>query len=202
MHAAQRLVARLTIAVSLLVVLGAVSEVTERISGRLAGAEAGHSSALARSGHLRAPADHGPCTSPRDADRVSAVRVTVAAQCDCASARSHGRYMSCVRHSVEAAVREGSLRGACRDDVMTCAARSTCGRDGFATCCRTDKHGKTRCSIKPAGAACKAPHGGTACADSHASCCDACTAGGCALAGRASDATCDCTNPALGEAQT
>ena len=66
MHAAQRLVARLTIAVSLLVVLGAVSEVTERISGRLAGAGAGPSSALARSG----PPGHPLTTGP------AAVRVT------------------------------------------------------------------------------------------------------------------------------
>src|SRR5207253_8949036 len=66
------------------------------------------------------------------------------------------------------------------------------------TCCRTDKHGKTRCSIKHATAACKAPHGGTACSDSHASCCEACSVG-CDVAPNTKCT--DCANPALGDAR-
>src|SRR5262249_43193765 len=62
-----------------------------------------------------------------------------------------------------------------------CAKRSTCARKpGSVTCCTTNAKGKTTCDIKSKAADCKAPRGGHACAGSVPSCCDACTAGGCA----------------------
>src|SRR4029453_10168943 len=42
------------------------------------------------------------------------------------------------------------------------------------TCCRTDKKGKTKCSIKHDANDCKAPKGGSACVGQVSSCCDAC----------------------------
>src|SRR5207249_8048869 len=121
----------------------------------------------------------GRCGSdPNDADQLASVRATAAAQCDCASASGHGSYVSCVRDAVDAAVGSGSLRAACRDDVTKCASKSTCGREGSVTCCRTDKHGKTKCDIKHRADDCKAPHGGTACVGQVSSCCDACGADG------------------------
>src|SRR5437667_6698263 len=61
----------------------------------------------------------GSCGSdPGDADELASVRATAADQCDCAGARDHSRYVSCVAHVADAAVRSGSLPKACRDSVM------------------------------------------------------------------------------------
>src|SRR2546422_3600858 len=52
-----------------------------------------------------------PCgQAPGDADQIAAVRAAADASCDCAGARNHGRYVSCVSHAANAAVRSGSLR--------------------------------------------------------------------------------------------
>src|SRR5712691_4614241 len=81
----------------------------------------------------------GRCGSqPGDADQVASVRATAAEQCDCASATDHGRYENCVHRVANAAVRAGSLRHECRDSVVRCAERSTCGRKHAVTCCRTN----------------------------------------------------------------
>ena len=67
----------------------------------------------------------------------------------------------------------------CKGAVVKCAARSTCGKPEFVTCCRTSK-GVTKCSTKSSGDHCTAPKGGTSCvAVGIASCCDACSATGC-----------------------
>ena len=68
----------------------------------------------------------------------------------------------------------------CKGAITRCAARSTCGKPGFVTCCRTNSKGVTKCSTKSSGDSCKPPKGGSACASVHSSCCDACTASGCA----------------------
>ena len=106
----------------------------------------------------------GRCGSdPGDTDELASVRATAADQCDCAGAGDHGRYVNCVAHVADAAVRSGSLRKACRDSVMRCAAKSVCGKKDSVTCCRTDARGNAKCSIKHSATECKAPHGGTAC---------------------------------------
>ena len=112
-----------------------------------------------------------------DDQQVADARAAADQECDCASARSHGRYVSCVAHVANAAVHDARLRKECHDAVVECAARSTCGRRGRATCCRTDLKGQTHCSIRRASADCRAPHGGTACSGTVASCCDACAPG-------------------------
>src|SRR5206468_1558519 len=113
-----------------------------------------------------------------DADQVAAVRAMAEGQCDCAGATSHDDYVDCVEMVTEEAVENGSLRPPCSGAVMSCESRSTCGRPGFVTCCRTNSNGNTSCSIKSSESACNPPRGGTACVGSVPSCCDACGPGG------------------------
>src|SRR5207244_4026674 len=122
-------------------------------------------------------------TVPGDEEAVAATRAAADEACDCASATNHGKYVDCVERVTEQAVQDGSLRPECEDLVVVCAARSTCGKAGAVTCCRTDASGNTTCSIKRQAAACKAPSGGSACVGSFPSCCDACGPEGCVPAG-------------------
>src|SRR5881628_1923139 len=118
-------------------------------------------------------------SEPNDATEVAAARAA-AEQCDCAGSRNHGQYVKCVAGVANDAVGHWQLRQACRAGVIRCAARSTCGRPDFFTCCRTTASGRTLCSTKRNTAACRAPRDGSACASTEASCCDACTQGACA----------------------
>ena len=115
-----------------------------------------------------------------DSAAVMAVRAMADAQC-CATATSHREYLKCVAGVVKSSVTSGSLPKQCKRSVMTCAVKSTCGRSGFVSCCRSDAQGATKCSIKPSAAKCTAPKGGAACVGSAPSCCDACAAGSCPL---------------------
>src|SRR5437867_825051 len=86
--------------------------------------------------------------------------------------------VTCVAHVADDEVAGGQLPVACRANVERCASRSTCGRAGHVTCCRTSATGSTTCAIKRS-ASCRAPRGGRACVGTEASCCDACGASGC-----------------------
>jgi hypothetical protein len=116
-----------------------------------------------------------PTTEPDRSD-VAAARAAVASGCDCATAARHGTYVSCAASVARATLQNPS----CAGFVQRCAARSTCGRAGAVTCCRTNLHGVTRCSIKRDAAHCRPPREGLACTGLLESCCDACTASGCA----------------------
>src|SRR5439155_5792877 len=90
-----------------------------------------------------------PCgTVPGDEEAVAATRAAADEACDCASATNHGKYVSCVAHVTHQAVEDGSLRPECSGLVVACAAKSTCGKEGGVTCCRTDASGNTKCSVK------------------------------------------------------
>ena len=104
------------------------------------------------------------CDPTQDPDRsdIANARAFVADRCDCDAATSHGAYVKCAVEQASAALQNGSCAGA----VKRCAARSTCGRPGFVTCCVTTAKG-TRCGIKRDAAHCRAPRNGTACADHH-----------------------------------
>src|SRR5437867_6557807 len=122
-------------------------------------------------------ADGAGCGSEAsDESDVAAVRATAGQQCPCAGADNHGQYVSCVAGVASDAVANGNLREQCQGDVVRCAARSTCGREGFVACCRTTASGRTLCGTKRDASACRAPRGGDACVSNAASCCDACTA--------------------------
>ena len=114
-----------------------------------------------------------------DAQAVADARAQVAMDCDCAGAATHGSHVRCSRSVATIRVTQGMLPRACKGAVARCAARSTCGKPGFVTCCRTKPNGKTKCLLKRASASCVPPGGGSACVGSFSSCCDACDAGGC-----------------------
>jgi hypothetical protein len=114
-----------------------------------------------------------------DAAEATAIEVAVEAQCDCAGARDHGTFVRCATRVAKNALKAGTLSKTCKLAVIDCAGKSTCGKSGFVTCCRTTAKGKTTCSIKRDAAHCKAPKHGTACPGQRPSCCDACPSGGC-----------------------
>ncbi len=116
-----------------------------------------------------------PSTDPDKADIANA-RAAVAANCLCGTATIHGAYVSCAAQQANSVLANKS----CAGFVKKCASRSTCGKPGFVTCCRTNSKGVTRCSVKSGPAKCVAPRGGSRCVGQFASCCDACTASGCA----------------------
>jgi plastocyanin len=116
------------------------------------------------------PSSQG-CT---DAEAVAAVRAQVDARCPCVGAAHHRAYVRCAVAVAQEAVTTGRLPKACKAAVKHCAAKSTCGRPGFVTCCRSTLEGGQTCGIKPSAVACKVPKGGTACVGDQPSCCDAC----------------------------
>jgi len=73
--------------------------------------------------------------------------------CSCGASSNHGRYVSCVAHTVKALSSCGLLPKKCKGKVTRCAARSTCGKEGFSTCtptCVTDvSTGAMTCSDDP-----------------------------------------------------
>jgi hypothetical protein len=111
-----------------------------------------------------------------DAGDIANARAQVAANCDCAGSTNHGQFVKCATGQAKATL----VNQSCKGEVVRCAARSTCGKPNFVTCCRTSATGATKCSTKSSADHCKAPKGGTSCvAIGIPSCCDACSATGC-----------------------
>jgi len=125
-----------------------------------------------------APANR--CDTPEDRAALAATSAAVQAECGCATTPNHGQYVRCSRRVIEARAASGDLPEDCVREARSCTAKSTCGRPGFVTCCRTNRRGRTTCSVKKDASKCRAPNGGSACVGRFAHCCDACTAGGCA----------------------
>jgi deazaflavin-dependent oxidoreductase (nitroreductase family) len=79
-----------------------------------------------------------------DPAALAAVDAALAAACPCAGLddgagattpwRNHGQYVRCVAHAVHDAARGAGLKRRCVRDLVPCAARSTCGKDGAVTC--------------------------------------------------------------------
>ena len=109
-----------------------------------------------------------------DEAAVAAARAAADLVCDCAGAENHGDYVSCVADVAKELADSGDLPNNCKGDVVKCAAKSTCGKDGAVTCCRIDRKGKVKCSIKRSADRCKPPRDGQACPGGAASCCDSC----------------------------
>lgn len=109
-----------------------------------------------------------------DAQAVAEARAQIEGDCNCVGATTHGAYVRCALGVVKARVAAGTLPASCKREVRRCAARSTCGKPGFVTCClggpephcRTMKDEATCTGKSGTGGACR-------------SCCDACGAGGC-----------------------
>jgi hypothetical protein len=129
------------------------------------------------SAFFSAPRAYAKCDATgADAGDIATARAAVATNCDCAGAVNHGQYVKCATEQAKMTLVNQSCKGA----VVKCAARSTCGKPGFVTCCRTTSKGTTKCSTKSRADRCSPPKGGSACVGVHASCCDACTTSGCA----------------------
>jgi cysteine-rich repeat protein len=103
---------------------------------------------------------------------ITAARAAVEARCECAGAGRHGAYVRCAVQALKAEVAAGRLPRKQMHQAMKCAVKSTCGRAGWATCCRTNRRGRTKCAVV-AGARCTPPRGGTACVTGFPSWCDA-----------------------------
>jgi hypothetical protein len=123
-----------------------------------------------------------------DDSAMAAFRVSAEAACEqeghgCTTATNHGDYVSCIAEKARAAVDAQTLPRQCKGAATRCAAKSTCGKPGFVTCCRTKPRPggspSTKCTIKHGADHCIAPKGGTACAGTQSSCCDACVGEGC-----------------------
>ena len=99
-----------------------------------------------------------------DAADVAAARAAIDANCDCAGS-THGAYVSCAAGQAQATLANQS----CRGKVVSCAARSTCGKLGFVLCCRTNAMGNLKCSPKSSCGVCMPPGGGSACCSDPAS---------------------------------
>jgi len=117
-------------------------------------------------------ADDDPTGSKR-----AQARSDIAMSCDCAAATNHGEYVSCVAQHANTEVMNNVLPKSCKGAVRKCAARSTCGKPGFVTCCLANQsgHGHSKCAIRKDAASCMAKGG---CPGSFSSCCDACAADG------------------------
>jgi hypothetical protein len=129
---------------------------------------------------LLAPASVGwaaRCGSnPGDAAAVAAARQEVEDTCDCAGSTNHGQYVKCAAGvaNARASADPPLLPKTCKGAVKRCAAKSTCGKPGFVTCCVT-KNNVSKCKLKKDAAACTAKGGVTS---GCTSCCDACPAPG------------------------
>jgi hypothetical protein len=105
-----------------------------------------------------------------DAADIAAARAAVEAACDCSAASTHGAYVSCASQTAK----ESLVNPSCSKYVKKCAARSTCGKPGFVSCCITSDKG-TKCKSRKSEQHCTDKGGVvSACA----SCCDACPAPG------------------------
>jgi hypothetical protein len=70
------------------------------------------------------------------------VGAALAAQCPCDGPgqpwKNHGKYVSCVVRYRNLLRKSGCLDDTARRTIATCAARSTCGKEGAALCCVYD----------------------------------------------------------------
>src|SRR5262245_19950182 len=97
--------------------------------------------------------------NPGDPQALADARAQVETDCPCAESTSHGVYVSCAAGVANERVGLELLPNQCKGQVVRCAARSTCGKPGFVTCCRTKATGVTKCSTKSDATRCTAPAG-------------------------------------------
>ena len=69
---------------------------------------------------------------------LATIRANVEAVCPCASQSSAGAYKSCVKGALKTA----GIKGACKKQMQSTAAKSICGKSGFTVCCTPGKKGK------------------------------------------------------------
>src|SRR5262249_34689550 len=110
-------------------------------------------------------------SEPGDSDAVIAARAAAEATCGpCDSAANHGAYVSCVAGVAKSRVTAVLLPKTCAGAVKKCAAKSTCGKPGFVTCCVTTGKGP-KCKLKKDAASCEAKGGTATLTPGNTSCC-------------------------------
>lgn len=126
-------------------------------------------------------AEAGAACGDQSIDGIAVTLARAAAEsiCDCAGATSRTAYTSCALDVIASRVADGQLRADCERAVRRCVRKSTCGRPGAVTCCRTTARGDVRCGIKRDASRCRARRGGSACAGPGTSCCDGCAGAPC-----------------------
>jgi hypothetical protein len=113
---------------------------------------------------------HAGCgKNPGDNQAVIDARAAAEQTCNCASSQNHGTYVSCVAGVAKQRALDGLLPKNCAGKVKKCAAKSTCGKPGFVTCCVTSGN-KSKCKLKKSVEACTAKHGTV---NANPSCCSA-----------------------------
>ncbi len=120
-----------------------------------------------------------PVNNTDDAASVTNARAAADAACVCGDLitfPTHGAYVSCAAGEINTTLDgiDAQHNRSCRGKAKKCYAKSTCSKEGFVTCYKTNAKGKTTCATKPDCAHCVAPNGGSACCGSNSSCCDAC----------------------------
>jgi hypothetical protein len=117
-----------------------------------------------------AGAGHAGCgKDPGDNQAVIDARAAAEQACHCGTSQNHGTFVSCVAGVAKQRVTDGMLPKNCAGKVKKCAAKSTCGKPGFVTCCVTSGN-KTKCKLKKSAEACTAKHGSV---NASPSCCSA-----------------------------
>jgi len=59
-------------------------------------------------------------------------------RCSCDDVRNHGQYVKCVGKVIRELTAANPQFKNCRGKLVRCAARSTCGKEGFVTCNRVE----------------------------------------------------------------
>jgi hypothetical protein len=106
-----------------------------------------------------------------DPAELAAVHDAVMMACPCDTATSHGQFVSCAGRVLRDAAKGGTLSRPCRQLARRGVAKSSCGKPGFVTCCRSRGSAAAKCSVKRDPASCVAAGG---CVGSTATCLDAC----------------------------
>jgi hypothetical protein len=88
---------------------------------------------------------------PDCAASLPSVQATVAGNCDCAAATTHGQYVRCAGAVVKGLVADGTLARTCKGAMVRVFAKSTCGKADAVTCC-IPRNGGTACLVKKAAA--------------------------------------------------
>ncbi len=100
---------------------------------------------------------NGKCN---DAAAVEAVRLQIAADCDCGGTGGRKAYMKCVKDGIKAAIKGGTLPKPCKKAVKGCESKSTCGQAAAVVCCQKNEQGKVKAKIAKSAESCS---GGSVC---------------------------------------
>jgi len=77
-------------------------------------------------------------TTPTCDDARCLFQQQIDAECSCDQARNHGQFVKCAGKIIRDLTGDSEEFKNCRGKLVRCAARSTCGKEGFVTCTRTE----------------------------------------------------------------